>query len=373
MKKRYMSLLCLMLVSACALTLVGCPTGGTVGTMAQAIQLVLGTPVDGVLTAGSVQYFKFTAKKDTLYEVLVKLDFPLLMTLMKADGTILQMNDENAFKAGLTNVSFLEDGDYYLRLEAASEFIIQYPAYSDPEMATYDLVVREPVTIENVAGDQITALTAGVPLPDQKLDFLNYQKFYSVNVPATEADKDPVVYRIATEVSEFGMGTSVQLYDKDKNPVGEGEGKKRISDFVTISTGVEAATYYVRVSSYWDYKQYMSETYLVVNYSITFAQAAKLALDGAPTDNLAAAGGTFTLNVKNDGAGTLGKWTAGVNSNGWLTIKSGRTGENAGTIELDYAANTQTSSRTATVYVNSQEGGAGSAQINVTQAGVAAR
>jgi hypothetical protein len=61
-------------------------------------------------------------------------------------------------------------------------------------------------------------------------------------------------------------------------------------------------------------------------------------------------------------------WTASVVSGGeWLTITSGSSGSNAGTITCGYTANTGTASRTATIRVTASEASGSPADVTVTQ------
>ena len=74
--------------------------------------------------------------------------------------------------------------------------------------------------------------------------------------------------------------------------------------------------------------------------------------------------GSTTFSVSNTGAGTM-SWTASVISGGeWLTITSGSTGSNTGTITCGYTANTGTTSRTATIRVTAS---GSPADVTVTQ------
>jgi hypothetical protein len=79
--------------------------------------------------------------------------------------------------------------------------------------------------------------------------------------------------------------------------------------------------------------------------------------------------GSTTFGVTNTGTGTMA-WTASVVSGGeWLTITSGSSGSNAGTITCGYTANTGTTSRTATIRVTASEASGSPADVTVTQAG----
>ena len=78
--------------------------------------------------------------------------------------------------------------------------------------------------------------------------------------------------------------------------------------------------------------------------------------------------GTTTFSVSNTGTGTM-SWTAAVTSTGsWLTITSGASGTDSGTINCSFPANTSTSSRTATVRVTATGATNSPVDVTVTQA-----
>jgi hypothetical protein len=79
--------------------------------------------------------------------------------------------------------------------------------------------------------------------------------------------------------------------------------------------------------------------------------------------------GATTFSVSNTGTGTM-PWTAEVTpASSWLSITSGASGTNAGTIMCSFTANTSTSARTATIRVTATTGATGSpADVTVTQA-----
>jgi hypothetical protein len=80
--------------------------------------------------------------------------------------------------------------------------------------------------------------------------------------------------------------------------------------------------------------------------------------------NVSKDAGITIFSVSNTGAGTM-SWTAAVISGGsWLSITSGNTGSNSGTIICGFSANTTTSSRTATIRITA--GGATGSPVDVT-------
>ena len=85
--------------------------------------------------------------------------------------------------------------------------------------------------------------------------------------------------------------------------------------------------------------------------------------------NVSSSPGTTTFNVANTGAGTM-NWSAAITSGGgWLSISSGSSGTNSGTITAAFTQNTDTALRTGTIRVTAP-GAAGSPKdVTITQAG----
>jgi Viral BACON domain len=80
--------------------------------------------------------------------------------------------------------------------------------------------------------------------------------------------------------------------------------------------------------------------------------------------NVAKDAGATTFNVSNTGTGIM-PWTAAVTSgSSWLSIYSGTSGTDVGTITCSFTANTSTSSRTATIRVTAH--GAAGSPVDVT-------
>jgi hypothetical protein len=77
--------------------------------------------------------------------------------------------------------------------------------------------------------------------------------------------------------------------------------------------------------------------------------------------------GTTTFSVSNTGTGTM-HWTAAVTSGGtWLSITSGASGTDTGTITCSFTANTSLSSRTATIRVTAPYATGNPVDVTVTQ------
>ncbi|MFZ3095783.1 MAG: BACON domain-containing carbohydrate-binding protein [Desulfosalsimonadaceae bacterium] len=88
--------------------------------------------------------------------------------------------------------------------------------------------------------------------------------------------------------------------------------------------------------------------------------------------NVAKESGITTFSVSNTGAGTM-PWSAVVISGGsWLSITSGVSGSNNGTITCGFLQNTDTSSRTGTIRITATGATGSPADITVTQAGAPA-
>jgi hypothetical protein len=93
-------------------------------------------------------------------------------------------------------------------------------------------------------------------------------------------------------------------------------------------------------------------------------------LSVSPTSrNVLKDGGVTTFSVANIGPGTM-TWTSEVTSgNTWLSITSGASGTDAGTINCTFAANTTTSARTGTIRVTATDATGSPKDVTVTQAG----
>jgi len=82
--------------------------------------------------------------------------------------------------------------------------------------------------------------------------------------------------------------------------------------------------------------------------------------------------GTTTFEVSNTGIGTM-PWTAAVISgNSWLSIQSGSSGTNSGTITAAFTVNPDTSQRTGTIRVTATGAEGSPKDVTVTQAGMIA-
>jgi hypothetical protein len=78
--------------------------------------------------------------------------------------------------------------------------------------------------------------------------------------------------------------------------------------------------------------------------------------------------GTTTFSVSNAGTGTM-SWTAAVTSgSSWLSVSSGASGSDIGTITCTYSGNTTASSRTATVRVTATGATGSPMDLTITQA-----
>jgi hypothetical protein len=94
-------------------------------------------------------------------------------------------------------------------------------------------------------------------------------------------------------------------------------------------------------------------------------------LSVSPTNqNVSKDSGVTTFAVINTGSGSM-DWTSQVTSgNTWLSITSGSSGTNAGTINCAFTANTTTSVRTGTIRVTATGATGSPKDVTVTQAGI---
>ena len=85
--------------------------------------------------------------------------------------------------------------------------------------------------------------------------------------------------------------------------------------------------------------------------------------------NVSSSSGTTNFSVSNTGAGTM-NWNASASSSGnWLTITSGSSGTNSGTINCSYQANTGTTQRVGTINITSTGSSGSPKSVTVTQNG----
>jgi hypothetical protein len=99
-------------------------------------------------------------------------------------------------------------------------------------------------------------------------------------------------------------------------------------------------------------------------------QAASSVLLVSPASrDVAKDAGTTTFSVSNTGTGTM-PWTAAVTSGGsWLSITSGGSGTDTGTINCSFTSNTSIQARTATIRVTATGATDSPVDVTVTQAG----
>ncbi|MEI6263155.1 MAG: right-handed parallel beta-helix repeat-containing protein, partial [Deltaproteobacteria bacterium] len=104
-----------------------------------------------------------------------------------------------------------------------------------------------------------------------------------------------------------------------------------------------------------------------VNYN-PWGISAQLALSVSPASrSVAKAAGTTTFSVANTGTGTM-PWTAAVTSGGsWLSITTGSSGSNSGTISCSFTANAGISVRTASIRVTATGATNSPQDVTVTQ------
>jgi len=155
--------------------------------------------------------------------------------------------------------------------------------------------------------------------------------------------------------------TTGYLFDSDYNQLtldysnGEGENFK-----ITYSLNA-GATYYVQVSG----------TYSMNGYNFHLEGPSPILSVTPSSRDLSSCSGTTTFNVSNTGSGTM-TWSASVISGSdWLSITSGSSGTNSGTINISNTQNTTASSRTGTIRVTASCASPTSKDITITQEGAA--
>jgi hypothetical protein len=116
------------------------------------------------------------------------------------------------------------------------------------------------------------------------------------------------------------------------------------------------------------------EHYVLADTAITVVQPGTNELSVTPSNrDVAKDAGTTTFGVSNTGTGTM-QWTAAVTSaSSWLSIKSGSSGTNAGTITCAFNANAGTSTRTGTIRVTATGATGSPKDVTITQAGASAQ
>jgi len=105
--------------------------------------------------------------------------------------------------------------------------------------------------------------------------------------------------------------------------------------------------------------------------TVTFSQAAHLPVLLVTPDKQTVdfAAGTTTFAVSNTGGGTLNYTTAITAGNSWITISSGGTGSNSGTITLAIAANSTSSVRIGEISITSAGATGSPKTVTIEQAG----
>ncbi len=101
--------------------------------------------------------------------------------------------------------------------------------------------------------------------------------------------------------------------------------------------------------------------------SLTISPPSNLSVTPA-NSNVGFAAGTTTINVSNTGGGTLSWWTSITTGSDWLSITSGSTGTNTGTITAAFLPNSGASPRQAVIQVTAYGTTTTVQNVTVTQA-----
>ena len=119
-----------------------------------------------------------------------------------------------------------------------------------------------------------------------------------------------------------------------------------------------------------NYEWYSIEVALNMTYIASYSKLQPVLSVNPVAQNLEKEAGNTSFSVSNTGTGTM-SWTSEVISGGdWLTIKSGASGADTGTITCSYTANTGATSRTGTIRVTATSATGSPKDIAVTQAGI---
>ena len=142
------------------------------------------------------------------------------------------------------------------------------------------------------------------------------------------------------------------------------------STTITVSTdtsGTAVALLYSVVAGTADVS---ASTYGITCNSIFVIFTATTVLSVNPTNrDVAKDIGTTTFSVSNTGTGTM-PWTAAVTSgDSWLSVTSGASGSNSGTINCKFIENTSTTARKGTIQVTATGAASSPQDVTVTQAG----
>ncbi len=105
-----------------------------------------------------------------------------------------------------------------------------------------------------------------------------------------------------------------------------------------------------------------------INGSVTGGIAQPVLSVTPANQDVTSTSGTTTFAVANTGTGTMNYTAAVTTGNDWLTITSGGSGVNTGTINVAYTENTSTSPRTGTITVTAPDATGSPVQVTVTQA-----
>ena len=154
----------------------------------------------------------------------------------------------------------------------------------------------------------------------------------------------------------------------------------------TVSSFYWSSTTYVDDLSYYPYVYGMGNVWGVkfydgsdnsygYKYGISYVRAVRGGQPGSfgnlvispVSQAVAMDAGTTTFSVSNTGTGTMRWSTSIISGSDWLSITSGASGTDTGTINCSFTANTSTSSRTATIRITATGATGSPADVTVTQ------
>ena len=145
-----------------------------------------------------------------------------------------------------------------------------------------------------------------------------------------------------------------------------------VAQSATLTAPTTLGTYYVWViaDNYGTVSNQGTNTANDLQHSAAFSVVSTTpVLSANPTSTaVGAAAGTAKFSVNNNGSGVLSYFTSVSSDSTWLTITSGNSGGNTGTIDVSYSANTG-SQRAGTIFVSASGASGTPITLTIVQAG----
>ena len=163
--------------------------------------------------------------------------------------------------------------------------------------------------------------------------------------------------------SNFVSGATVTFYDP------QGNAYPRSATFISAS---QLSNQFDDANDAGTWKVYVSNPNGQTSTAFSFiVSAATPVLSVTPTSaTMSAAAGSTNFSVNNSGTGSLSYSSTVTSGSSWLSITSGATGVNSGTITVSYMSNTGVQ-RSGTIQITASGASGSPATVNITQTGVA--